>query len=202
MKQFRYNGGTADYLFEQQIPPAWLVAAVPGASAAHRAWQSANTKGAELARAFQRSSRDLVAFRRTNPLAVELESAERAHDDLRRAVDDATRESLAKIRAFDAKFTADGEDVKHIAAAYALEQQAVVERAWATFLSAVKDRSEAYRGAGKPGIDWVHRASLGAKGDHGDGGERYALEVLNALVHGFPMADVQAVADQRSEVSE
>ncbi|MCS5718600.1 hypothetical protein N1027_10690 [Herbiconiux sp. CPCC 205763] len=194
--KFQSHDGVAEYLFSHERPPAWLVAAVPGAPAAQRSWQAANAAGVQARRDRRVSTVALAAFRATNPLAVDLEKAERAHQDTIDRLNEATRTSLAKLRAFDAKVTStDVGNVQKVASTFALEQHARVEAAWAQLVEAADARDEAYRAAGAPGVPWTERAALGAKGDNADGGKRYAFEVLNAFVFGFPVDAVGEVRD-------
>jgi hypothetical protein len=194
--KFQYNGGAANYIFEHEAPPAWLVAAIPGAASARKAWQAANAAGAEVRRDLRRSTTELLTLRASNPLAAELETATRAHQDVQDRLDAATRNSLAKLRAFDATITgADLGDIRKVAATFALERQAEIEAAWSTLHQAALDRDAAYAAMGQPGIPWTERGSLGARSEHGDGGRQVAFAVMNAIVHGFPTSAVAEVRE-------
>lgn len=73
--------GGAKYLFEHHMPPAWLVASIPGAAEAKAAWEAGNAKGQELSREHTASGRALVKLRGSDPLASELEKAERTYKE-------------------------------------------------------------------------------------------------------------------------
>ncbi|KUM37704.1 hypothetical protein [Arthrobacter sp. EPSL27] len=154
--------GGAQYLFEHHMPPAWLVSSIPGAAEAKAAWEAENAKGAELAREYSASGKALVALRNSDPLASELEAAERAYKAADKAVDAQAKRAVVALRRFDALVygTADPAEFKAMAAQHALAKHEEAVAAWATLKAALTEREQAHGAAGSPGRDWRNSAPI------------------------------------------
>ncbi|MCY1233493.1 hypothetical protein D9M72_460380 [compost metagenome] len=155
--------GGAKYVFDNDFPPAWLVASIPGAPEALAAFEAENAKGQELARELRASGKALVALRASDPLASELEAAERAHKDREKAVEAQARRSVAALRRFDSlAYSGVGtpEEFRALAAEHALAKHEEAAEAWRTLKAAIAEREEAHRAAGTPGRDWRNSAPV------------------------------------------
>lgn len=153
--------GGAKYVFAHHEPAEWLVASIPGAVEAREAWHAENAKGAELYREFRASGEALVKLRQSDPLASELEAAERTHKERGKAVDAQAKRSLAALRRFDAlAYSGDGtpDEYRAAAAEHALKKHAEAVAAWHALKAAIEERDAAHRSAGSPGRDWRHSA--------------------------------------------
>ncbi|GAA4053505.1 hypothetical protein [Agromyces indicus] len=192
MAKFNASFGRARYVFTTSEPPAWLIDAIPGARDLHDAWQAENARGEELAREWQRSGRELAEFRTTNPLAADLERAERAHAEKQRALDAQAKRALAALRRFDEHVSANLAEVdgKALAAREALAAHAEAVEAYEVLLSALDRREQAFAAAGRPGIrDWTRtlRNPLGSK--------KQAEETYRRILEGFDPVAVERVAE-------
>lgn len=155
--------GGAKYLFENHMPPAWLVASIPGAAEAKAAWEAENAKGAEMAREFRASGSALVKLRGSDPLASELEAPERAHKDREKALTAQSKRAVAALRRFDAlAYSGLGtpEEYRAAAAEHALKKHEEAVAAWETLKAAIAEREQAHRSAGSPGRDWRNSAPV------------------------------------------
>lgn len=155
--------GGAQYTIESYMPPAWLVASIPGAPEAKAAWEAENAKGQELAREFRASGKALVALRDSDPLASELEAAERAHKDRERAVTAQSKRAVAALKRFDAlAYSGAGtpEEYRAMAAEHALAKHEEAAALWDALKAALGERDDAWRAAGSPGRDWRNSAPV------------------------------------------
>lgn len=154
--------GGAQYASEFDMPPAWRVDAVPAAAEAKAAWEAENAKGQELYRQFQASGKSLVKFRSSDPLASELEAAERAHKAVGKALEAQARHAVAALRRFDALVygSVDPADFKTMAAEHALKKHEEAVAAWETLKTAIEERERAHKSAGAPGRDWRNSAPV------------------------------------------
>lgn len=184
--------GGAHYIFENDMPPTWLVSAVPGAAEAKAAWEAENAKGQELYREFQASGRALVKFRSSDPLASELEAAERAHKARQTALEAQARRSVAALRRFDAlAYSGAGtpEEYRALAAKHALKKHEEAVAAWETLKAAIKEREQAQASAGAPGRDWRESAPVGYR-------NLLNVEtVVRPMIEGFDVRALQLAAN-------
>lgn len=188
----RYGFGQANYVFDIDAPPAWLVAAIPGAAEARDEWQAENKKGLDLRREWKASGSALFELRKTDPLAADLERAERAHKGLDRALETQGRRALAALRRFDdlVHETRTTTDLRAFAAAEALKHQQIAVEAWQTLKAALEARDQAYAASGHPGLAWDVRHP------HNPLGKRTgSLEFIESYIGDFDTAAVQRVAD-------
>jgi len=184
--------GGARYRFANDAPPAWLIASIPGAAEALAAAEAENAKGAGLYRDFSASGKALVALRQSDPLASELEAAERAHKALDKTVDAQAKRSVAALRRFDALVHSGigtPEEYRAMAAEHALAKHAEAEAAWATLRAALTERDQAHASAGSPGRDWRNSAPVNYRN------LASVATVVRPMLEGFDLGALKLAAE-------